>query len=465
MHRGRYEKPRLLPVPARSDEPSGDFSISRKVFRTPFSENYRYTLRLPNVYYVHRERAVTMLTAYRGLSSRVFTPPHQSPEGGSENGGGEIIDAFSDIETTGASIAVVGEDERAREVYCSLLESGGYVVAWSGDSREAVTKIRETAPDVVVVDSFASTCMELCHRLRSDPELSAEPIVISSSIAEGVSRTQLLESGVFDFFTTPIRPTEFLLRVRNAVVARYLTDRAAYGEKLEHEEQLRDSLTHMLVHDLRQPVQALNLSLELLNLQVTEEDEKSLVTSSLAVVKRITAMLQSLLDVNKLEEGKVELRNEPVRLAALAEDVVAELDPLLSNHNVAIDAPSEVSAVDFAIEGDTELIRRAITNLLVNAAENTPADGSIRIGMREDSSSVTIVVSDTGRGVPSEFRHKIFEKFGQISDEELPKKHSPGLGLPFCKLVAEAHDGEIGVESEPGKGSSFWMRFPRTTDA
>ncbi len=403
-----------------------------------------------------------MPTAYRNLRSRYVARAFHTPEGGSGYGGDEIIPTFNDIDTKNASVFIIAEESIDLDYYRSLLDESGYAVAGAEHPDSAIFTVNQSVPDVIVIDiDSPSRCNEVCSRITFSTAHPSLPILISSEIPEGDYRLQALQNGVFDFFSKPVDQSEFLLRVRNAARTKILTEQAGQSRKLERIEELRDSLTHMLVHDLRQPVQALNLSLELLKLQVSGDEEKSLVNSSLGVVKRIITMLQSLLDVNKLEEGKVELQKESISLSNLTDAVVKELDPLLAEHTVEIESYTD----DAIIEGDTELVRRAITNLLVNAAENTPHEGSIRISIHSTSHSATIVVTDTGRGIPTEFREKIFEKFGQVTRDDLTKKQSPGLGLPFCKLVAEAHKGEIGVDSTPGKGSSFWMSFPLNDQA
>ncbi|MDP6507225.1 MAG: ATP-binding protein, partial [Planctomycetota bacterium] len=109
---------------------------------------------------------------------------------------------------------------------------------------------------------------------------------------------------------------------------------------------------------------------------------------------------------------------------------------------------------------DAELIKRVIQNLLGNALKFTPSDGTISVSILNGGDTVKIAITDSGPGIPEDYRDKIFEKYGQVEARQQGKKYSTGIGLSFCKLAVEAHGGEIGVDSEVGKGSTFWFKIP-----
>jgi len=109
---------------------------------------------------------------------------------------------------------------------------------------------------------------------------------------------------------------------------------------------------------------------------------------------------------------------------------------------------------------DANLITRVIANLLGNAIKFTPSGNRVSISIERTANAVKLRVVDTGRGIPREYYERIFEKFGQLETQKQRDVSSTGLGLTFCKLAVEAHGGEIGVESEVGRGSSFWFALP-----
>ena len=146
-----------------------------------------------------------------------------------------------------------------------------------------------------------------------------------------------------------------------------------------------------------------------------------------------------------------------MRWAALLNDALRTLDPLKRNRQLLLEVP----ATPIPLTCDAELISRVMQNLLANAIKFTREDGTIRVGLvTAGSAAVRVFVEDNGPGIPPEYREKVFEKFGQVKAPGQRRKYSTGLGLTFCKLAVEAHGGEIGVESEVGRGSTFWFELP-----
>ena len=169
---------------------------------------------------------------------------------------------------------------------------------------------------------------------------------------------------------------------------------------------------------------------------------------------KLLDMVTSLLDVSRLETGKMPLNRQAHDLAVATREVVDSLGPAVGQRHLSVESePAPVVAY-----GDKEIICRVITNLLGNALKFTPKDGQIRIAVSRKDSMARVAVTDTGSGIPAEYHAKIFEKFGQVDKQA--RKHSTGLGLAFCKLAVEAHGGQIGIESAVGKGSTFWFTLP-----
>ena len=164
--------------------------------------------------------------------------------------------------------------------------------------------------------------------------------------------------------------------------------------------------------------------------------------------------------MTRLEAGKMPLNLSHCDLNELVEEAVEALGPLKDKHNVHIKSSDDpVSAFC-----DKDLIRRVIANLVGNAVKYAPTGTEIRITVETNELQSRIAVSDAGAGIPKEYHDKIFDKFGQVKSRQAGKKYSTGLGLTFCKLAVEAHGGEIDVESESGKGSTFWFLLPSVSD-
>jgi signal transduction histidine kinase len=231
-------------------------------------------------------------------------------------------------------------------------------------------------------------------------------------------------------------------------------------EQLRRLEELRDNLVHMIVHDLRNPLTGisgfLDYALALEKETLTEDGLRYL-----QIAKRSTTavidMVSDVLDVSKMEAGEMKLHLTECDLVRIAADLVSSMQSLKEAREMILDAPP----APVTVVADKDLILRVIQNLLGNALKFTPSDGWIRLGIEPDENRVYVRVWDNGPGIPPEYRERVFEKFGQVEARANGKKYSTGLGLTFCKLAVEAHGGSVGVESEVGKGSTFWFVLPK----
>ncbi|MGE0425760.1 MAG: ATP-binding protein [Reyranellaceae bacterium] len=224
-------------------------------------------------------------------------------------------------------------------------------------------------------------------------------------------------------------------------------------------EKLRDSMVHMVVHDLRSPMSAVMFSLEMLiedlEGQIGPEDRARL-EGALNSVESLARMANDMLDVSRLEEDKFPLAPAPHDVSALAQVALRNLRGMVRTRDVRLQAAPLVAACD----GD--LIRRVIENLVSNGVKHTPPDKPLWISVACADGACKVEVRDEGRGIPEAARVMIFEKFGTLAPDGQRQYHSAGLGLTFCKMVVEAHGGRIGVDSEVGRGSIFWFTLPGT---
>jgi PAS domain S-box-containing protein len=223
-------------------------------------------------------------------------------------------------------------------------------------------------------------------------------------------------------------------------------------------DQLRADLTSMIFHDLRSPLGNVISSLEVMEEALPGEDELAPVLSvAQRSSRRLSRLIDSLLDIDHLETGEAVLDRQPVSIPALVDEAIAEVSPVAEAKGHRL----EVQAVDGSlpeVEADEGMIRRVIINLLENAVKYTPGGGEIRLSADRGEGEVRIGVEDTGPGISQKDRKRIFDKFARIHHKGRAK--GLGLGLAFCRLAVEAHGGKIWVESEPEKGSAFYFTLP-----
>jgi signal transduction histidine kinase len=168
----------------------------------------------------------------------------------------------------------------------------------------------------------------------------------------------------------------------------------------------------------------------------------------------IMDMVVSLLDISRLEAGQMPLRLNPCNVYELARAAIQPFEALAGQRKVVVQSPP----TPITVICDLDLIRRVIANLVGNAIKYTDDNGAIDLQFAVEDPNVKIAVRDNGPGLSPELHQKVFEKFGQAKAEQ--RTLGVGLGLAFCKLAVEAHGGAIGLDSEVGKGSTFWFTLP-----
>ena len=243
-------------------------------------------------------------------------------------------------------------------------------------------------------------------------------------------------------------------------------------------------LTRMIIHDLKGPLASVMANLDLLMSPEIGREEREILETAIQGGNDLLNIINTLLEIGKMERGKLELNLSIINLAELFKATVAKLKSLASQKNLALemDCRSKISSV----AADASLIERIIFNLVMNAIKYTREGGTIILMTRDGSTKGTVLlaVSDTGVGIPRKFHQTIFDLYTQLrlpgeryadkqdcgagavnkgvagTGHERRRMASVGIGLAFCKLAAEQHGGSIGVESELGKGSTFFVSLP-----
>ena len=243
-------------------------------------------------------------------------------------------------------------------------------------------------------------------------------------------------------------------------LARHVQQLATEKERLTELEQLRQETTDLIIHDLRSPLNCIEASLELLQMILPEDVLAScanIIDLALASCKDIMDLVDSLLEVARIESDEMALDLRPISLLPLIADTVNRLRLLAEQNNITLelDAPAELPP----IQGDDNKLERVLDNLLDNALKYTPEEGLITVVVRPVNGQVEVRVTDSGPGIPPEHRERIFERFTRVPGSE-GRREGLGWGLAFCRSVIEAHGGRIWLESEVGQGSTFAFTIP-----
>lgn len=394
-------------------------------------------------------------------------------------------------EVLSSAMDMVVEMMNAERGFITLLENGrlSFQVARNLErqdveggveiSRTLINKVVSEGIPVVTMDArmddrFSSESSVIAYGLRS---VLCVPLRIKDRIIGAIYIDNRAKTGVF----TP-KDKDMLQSLANqaaiAIENARLYDRLKHSidEKLAlqrqiHEEEkaravidetnkLREELVHYLVHDLRNPLTVIIGGLKILSSAIQRslnEDNGLLLRTVTSNAAALLGMVNAILDVYKLEAGKMTTRSERVPIKGIIDNVV------ISHKNLT--APDVILHADFNpaiyINGDQEILYRILSNLVSNAIKFTH-QGVVEIkAYQKDRDQVMIEVNDTGPGIPAEYHQKIFDKFQQVeAHKKTGSKFSTGLGLTFCRLAVELMGGRIWLDSTEGVGSSFYVLLP-----
>jgi PAS domain S-box-containing protein len=224
-------------------------------------------------------------------------------------------------------------------------------------------------------------------------------------------------------------------------------------------ERLKKEFLSTVSHELRTPLTSLRGSLGLLAggaLGDLSDEAREVVEIAERNCARLIGLVNDILDLERLEAGRLELRIEEGPLDPILQRSVESVSGMAATHGVSLQA----SPTTARVRGDADRLGQVVINLLSNAVKFSPRDSVVTVSARAEGPWAEVRVADRGRGIPAALRGAIFERFKQVEASDARQKGGTGLGLAICKAIVEQHGGQIGVESEEGKGSTFWFRVP-----
>lgn len=257
------------------------------------------------------------------------------------------------------------------------------------------------------------------------------------------------------------------LAVQNATVYSSLektkTKLEQANAELQKLDKLKDEFLSMASHELKSPMNAVKNYLWMALHKGKEHPEKVDDYLSIAYesIQRLVALVNDLLDVSRIESGRISIDIQPIDLKKIIDETLQIYAPQAAAKNVNL--TTQVTS-ELLVHGDDQKLREVLNNLVSNSIKYTPS-GSITISLEERENVVRINITDTGMGICEDDKAKLFQKFSRVgtSFREMGAIEGTGLGLYICKQFIEMMKGRIGVDSEFGKGSTFWFELPKAS--
>jgi signal transduction histidine kinase len=362
------------------------------------------------------------------------------------------------------TVLVVDDNLENRALARATLEDEGFEVELAQNGEEALVTFARASVDCVLLDIRMPGMdgIAVCKRVRELPGGADVPILFLTAQRDVDTFDRAREAGGDDFITKPYRPTELLTRVAASIKLRRIA--AERTELYDVVRRQRDDLMRVqlqkeqliafLVHDLKNPVNAIDLhGQRILRDPNASERSRDAAVKIQSESQALLRMIMNLLDLSKADEGKLQPAKDIIAINDLFSAVTLGMEPRARAAGVAIDA----NANDASVVADPDLLRRIIENLLDNAIRHAPEESAIRLTALRDGDVTEIRVSDAGQGIPELLRETVFDRFVQGDNESA--RTGRGLGLAFTKLAIEAQGGRIWIE-DGAPGAVFCLRLP-----
>ncbi|MBS3026070.1 MAG: hybrid sensor histidine kinase/response regulator [Dolichospermum sp. DET50] len=346
-------------------------------------------------------------------------------------------------------ILIIDDEPNNFDVIETLLDNQGYELSYVNNAQQALELLDYFQPDVILLDVMMPEMngIEFCQKFKSNPHWKHISIIMVTALASKEDLSQCLLAGADDFITKPINGLELRLRTRSMLRIKQQYD------ALQEILYLREDLSNMIVHDLRNPLAAIIMSAEILQVAEYSQERQEKKTSQIITnVRKLQSMIDSLLIMAKLDSGKITLQRTDTNIFDICSAAIADIELTITKKNLELITKLPQSGITASL--DPHLFRRVIDNLLSNAIKFTPGKSQISFVADYTSSGKFIIqIADSGSGVKQELREVIFAKYevGNL----ITGAYQIGLGLAFCKMVVEAHGGCITVEENYPTGAIF----------
>lgn len=393
-----------------------------------------------------------------------------------------------EVETPERGIVLLVDDipTNLGVLFESLSQSGFRVLA-AQDGESAIAQIQYLKPNIILLDVMMPGIdgFETCRRLKANPETQDIPVIFMTALTETFDKVKGFSVGAVDYITKPFQTEEVLARI-NAQLAIQRLQQQLQQQNAQLQQEVRDRqqaeqglrvLLHAVSHDLRNPVTGMLMVLKNLlkssdanelNAQQTHplDSVPATLSVSRSILERMAdsgerqlRLINSLLEAHAIETRGILLQYEPVQLAAVVQSVINDMQPLVNRYQAVL--INQVPADLPVVPADSTQLWRVFENLISNALKHNPPGLTLEVMAIAEANHLRCSVKDNGVGIPLEQSTQLFELYRRGPNAR--HTHGLGLGLFLCRQIVLAHGGEIGVESMPGAGATFWFTLPLKT--
>lgn len=351
------------------------------------------------------------------------------------------------------SILIVDDELENFDVLEAMLMAEAYQLHYAANALQALSFLETHQPDLILLDVMMPGMdgIELCRRIKTNSLWCHIPIIMVTALNSKEDLVRCLDAGATDFLSKPTHSAELRARVRSMLRIKQQHD------DLQSLLQVREDMVGMMVHDLRNPLSSIILSTELLRIgQLSPQRCQEKVDKIAIAAHQLQFQIDSLLLMAKIESGKMLLNLTEVDVRTLCDSALNDFAAIADQKRLSL--KSHLAEAGGSLSVDANVFRRILDNLLSNAIKFSPVGSTILLQTDYlETGGVMIRVTDEGPGVSEAIKQRIFNKYeiGTL----IQGVDQTGLGLAFVKMAIEAHGGEITVENNHPRGTTFTLKL------
>jgi len=362
------------------------------------------------------------------------------------------------------TILIVDDVARNIQVVANTLNPKGYRLLFSQSASKAIEIVKNKEIDLILLDIMMPEMngYDVCAKIKTIPDKKDIPLIFLTAKNDIESITKGFKAGGIDFIVKPFNNDELLARVET-----HLKLRNAFkiiqnqNEELQKLNETKDKFFSIIAHDLRNPFNAVYMLSEALKrrFDINEESETKQIVDLLHLSsKEINELLDNLLTWSRLQRNKLEYIPEEIKIKQLFNSNLVLYDSIAKSKNINLYANVES---DLHLIADRNMLNTIIRNLLTNAIKFTHEKGTVKMEATEEVDYIRFLVNDTGIGMTKEEIENLFTINKSLIKTGTADERGTGIGLMLCKEFVEKHHGELWVESEKGKGSTFYFTIKK----
>jgi two-component system, sensor histidine kinase and response regulator len=376
------------------------------------------------------------------------------------------------MNTANKRILVVDDVEENTYIVSTILKGAGYQPLVANSGKEAIKLAESQHPDLVLLDINMPEMngYEVSRYFKSQEAIADIPIVFLTVHADTESIAKAFDTGAVDYLTKPFRKAELLARVKVHIALRQaqemLEDQNARLQRLNEE---KNEFLGIAAHDLKNPLSSIRGMAQMIRkrkaVDLSDEEVDEMAHNTEISSNFMFEIITNLLDVNKIENGKLVIQLSPVDICLSLTAVLDRYQTATAEKDIHLHLSVDADCDEAQVYSDPTLTVQVLDNIVSNAVKYSPHGKNVWVHLQRSpvENRIRVSVQDEGPGFTDADKAKLFGKYARLSAKPTGGEHSTGLGLSIVKRLAEAMDTNIWCESEVNNGATFILDFPEVT--